>query len=99
MNNEEFERRVEEELAKISEDEARELTDDELEGVAGGVLKSYQKLGIIAVLTVAKQSGYTLDDMDYIFSVARKVQERDGSVGNTTAEELEGFIRSVWPTL
>lgn len=93
------EKMTEEEFDKLIDAEMAELTDEELDGIAGGVLYAYQKAGIIAACKIAKLSGYTLDDMDYIFDAARRAQIREGSVGNTTAEELEGFIRSVWPSI
>ena len=99
MTEDEMVKLSEEELNMLADEEYAELSDEELENVSGGVIYFYQKAGIIAACKAAKLSGYTLDDMDYIFETARRAQEREGSLGNTTAEELEAFIRSVWPKI
>ena len=80
----------------ISErEERRELNFEELEGVAGGTMSMFQKAGVFAAVRLAKLSGYTLDDMEYIFDAARRAAAK-GDLRDVTPEELEAYIRSVW---
>lgn len=72
-----------------------ELGFEELEGVAGGTMNAFQKAGVFAAVRLAKLSGYTLDDMEYIFNAARKAAA-EGNLRDVTPEELEAYIRSVW---
>lgn len=77
-----------------NEDNNKLLSDEELDDVTGGKMTAVQKAGVIAGVKLAKVSGYTLDDMEYIFDAARRAFA-DGDK-DVTAEELEAFIRKIW---
>ena len=73
----------------------RELSFEELDEVTGGKMSLIQKAGVFAAVQLAKLSGYTLDDMEYIFESARKAAAA-GDLKDVTPEELEAYIRSIW---
>ena len=75
-----------------------ELRCEELDAVTGGVMNAFQKAGIYAAVRLAKRSGYTLDDMEYIFDAARRAAEK-GDLRDVTPEELESYIRSIWGSI
>ena len=72
-----------------------ELELEELEGVSGGAMNLIQKAGVAAAVAMAKLSGYTLDDMEYIFDAARRA-DANGDLQGVTAAELEAYIRAIW---
>ena len=86
---------MEEMKKNITGEEKLELGFEELEGVTGGAMTLIQKAGVVAAVKMAKLSGYTLEDMEYIFETARRA-DAEGHLQGVTAAELEAYIRAVW---